>query len=98
VTITATVIADMPHIETGEAWEKYDENGNIIQPSEAEMAYAAFSVMDGTWYVPQIVWVKEYQGQITDGKIGRPVVRFGPISWLGHKMSNIVKSMIEARK
>lgn len=33
-------------------------------------------------HVPQVNWIKESPGQTTNGRIGKPVLREGPVSWL----------------
>lgn len=33
-------------------------------------------------YVFQVVWDKDYAGQVTDGKVGTPKVMYAPLAWL----------------
>lgn len=48
----------------------------------AEIIAPLAQFWNGAWYVPQRQWVKDHPGQVTDGRIGRPVIALGPVSWL----------------
>jgi hypothetical protein len=44
--------------------------------------------------VPGIVWDKDYPGQVTDGRIGRPKLSMVPLDWLGEPMRlKVLKEM-----
>lgn len=82
-------------IVTGEHLERCDPDGKLLDLSDQEMAENAFTSHSGDISVPQIQWIKEFSTQVTDGRIGRPAIRFGPISWLGAKRANRVKALIK---
>jgi hypothetical protein len=89
------------HIETGQSYGTYDAEGRLLQPSPEVMARAAFRgkhVIGTQWYVPQISWVKDYPGQVTDGRVGRPAVEFAPLSWLGTEVQARVEALIAAQE
>ena len=89
------------HIEMGQSFEVYDDHGALLEPTPEDMAAAAFRAKNAIgmqWYVPQIQWVKEYRGQITNGRVGRPVIGYAPLSWLGTARAAQVAALIAARE
>ena len=48
--------------------------------------------------VPGVTWVKDYPGQVTDGRIGRPSVEMIPLEWLGEDMRQAVMAEIAKGK
>jgi hypothetical protein len=44
--------------------------------------------------VPGVTWIKDYAGQVTDGRIGRPSVQMIPLEWLGETMRQAVLAQI----
>lgn len=41
--------------------------------------------------VPGVTWVKDFPGQVTDGRIGRPTVVMVPLDWLPSKLQGEVR-------
>lgn len=54
------------------------------RPSILQMAlcFSRLDHLQGRIYVPQVQWVKDYPGQVTNGRIGRPAIVRGPVDWL----------------
>lgn len=46
------------------------------------------------WFVPQVTWVKDFPGQITNGRIGRPKIALAPVSWLPRVLGDAVMQLI----
>lgn len=46
--------------------------------------------------VPGVTWAKDYPGQVTDGRMGRPVVSMVPLSWLPGELQDEVKKILDA--
>ncbi len=63
-----------------------------------EFIAASAICRNGEIYVPQVQWIKEYPGQTTDGRIGRPAIRYGPVSWLEKEQRNTVRALIGAKQ
>lgn len=42
-----------------------------------------------------VTWIKEYPGQVTNGRVGRPVVRMVPLEWLGEPIRQRVLDFME---
>jgi hypothetical protein len=83
-------------IDLGDRWAEYDDDGNLLPPSAEVMARGACrAIHNGSLYVPQIQWVKDYAGQVTDGRIGRPVIQYGPISWLSKVEREAVMALLQ---
>ena len=81
------------HIELGDSYGDGSQ-----QPSAETMAAAAFRGIRGEYYVPMIQWVKEYPGQVTNGRIGRPVIRFCPLSWAGSQREKEVLALLPGQQ
>lgn len=45
-------------------------------------------------WVMQPQWSKDFAGQVTDGKIGRPRLAMGPISWVGKQKRDAVLAIL----
>ena len=87
-------------IDDGRSFEKFDANGHLLDLDDETMAAAAFlgsNVIGQQWYVPQVQWVKDFPGQVTAGRVGRPAIRFGPTSWLGSARQQRVESLINGK-
>lgn len=84
-------------ISLGDEFARHDSDGRLLDPEPAVMATAAFRGQRGEWFVPQRTWVKDFPGQVTEGRIGIPRIRYCPISWLGAKRAAEVLRLIEAR-
>lgn len=81
------------HIELGDSYGDGSE-----EPSAEVMAAAAFRGHLGEWYVPMVTWVKDHPGQVTNARGGRPVIRFGPLSWAGKARADEVTALIGDRE
>lgn len=68
----------------------------MIEPTVQQMAAAASIGYRGEYFVPMITWEKQFPGQVTDGRIGRPVIRFCPVSWLPEKIGQAVLRAIRS--
>lgn len=66
-----------------------------VEMTPHEMADVAFMSSGFPSYlmVPQVVWVKDYSGQVTSGRIGRPDVQYAPVDWLPQKVGDEVKAI-----
>ena len=49
------------------------------------------------WFVPGVTWVKDFPGQVTNGRIGRPSVENIPLSWLPSAIGDKVLEILEAK-
>ena len=58
-------------------------DGSLRPLSDQEIADRAFRSPNGQWLGPAETWVKDFSGQITLGRIGRPVYRYAPLDWWG---------------
>ena len=86
------------HIEFGQSYERRSDDGKLIRPDAEMMARAAFRGHRNEWFVPDIDWVKDFPGQVTDGRVGRPAVRFVPLSWAGDARKTEVERLLAARE
>lgn len=48
-------------------------------------------------FVDQPQWTKDFPGQVTDGRIGRPHIAEGPISWLPKAKRDAVMAILKAK-
>lgn len=49
---------------------------------------------EGKLMVPGITWVKDFYGQTTNGRTGRPATRWIPLSWLPVRLQQQVKERL----
>jgi len=76
-------ITQMPMIVTGgERFERRRSDGSLIPLSDKDIALGSY-VVNGRIFAPCQTWEKDYPGQVTLGRIGRPVIRFCPLDWHG---------------
>lgn len=71
-------------ISFGDEFERHLPNGQLAPLSDKDIARGAFD-SQGCIHAPCVTWVKDYPGQVTDGRIGRPAVRYCPLDWHGTK-------------
>lgn len=69
-------------ISTGSEFERRKPDGTLMPLTDETMVRAAYWSQNGTIFVPQQTWKKDFPGQVTAGRIGRPVIRYAPLSWL----------------
>lgn len=48
--------------------------------------------------VPCRTWTKDFRGQTTNGRIGRPIVSIVPLSWLGSRTGDAVRAILRSRE
>lgn len=65
--------------------------------TEQEQAAAAIT-SSGRAFVPQVVWVKGFKGQVTDGRIGRPSIEYAPLDWLPQAKAEQIRKIMEGAK
>lgn len=85
-------------ISTGSDFEVRSEDGSLSPLSISDMAQSAYRDASGQWYCPQQTQEKDYHGQVTLGRIGRPVIRYCPVSWLPKDIGDAVLSMVGSSK
>ncbi len=78
----------------GSEFEHRLADGMLKPLSDKEIAMSAYSV-NGRLFAACQTWVKDYPGQVTGGRIGRPVVRFCPLDWHGSKQVARVKRRLD---
>lgn len=78
--------------EIGQSFEQVDDDGNLQDLTDAEMAKACQIGHRGEFEVPQIM-----TENFPTGGGSLKVIRYGPISWLGTKRAENVKKLIAAK-
>ena len=67
-------------IDAGQSLERRKPDGTLDPLTVQEIAAGAFRC-GGRIMAPCITWEKQFPGQVTAGRIGRPVVRYCPLDW-----------------
>lgn len=83
-------------ISTGSALERRKEDGTLEPLTVDEIANSAY-MTDGVVFAPCQTWEKDYPGQVTAGRIGRPVIRYCPLSWHPQAVGDEVRRMLADR-
>jgi hypothetical protein len=83
-------------ISTGSTYERRRPDGTLIPLSDKQIAGGAF-VADRRSFAPCVTWEKDFPGQVTAGRIGRPVIRYYPLDWHGTARMERIKRRIKIR-
>ena len=81
-------------ISAGQEFERRRPDGTLEPLTIEEMAKHAYK-FEGRLFCPQQTWEKQYDGQVTAGRIGRPVIRYCLVSWLPSAEGDQVKRIYE---
>ena len=76
--------------DTGERLERRRSDGSLEPLSVDEIVDNSF-MRGGVIMSPSETWVKDFSGQVTIGRIGRPVIRYNPVDWLPAEVAAQVK-------
>lgn len=81
-------------VSFGQEYEKRLSDGSLAPLSDKDIAAGAY-VFGGKIYAPCITWVKDFPGQVTNGRIGRPAVRYCPLEWHPIRQAERVKRRLK---
>lgn len=84
-------------LSVGAEYECRRPDGSLAPLSDKAIAAGAFA-QGGIILAPCQTWEKDYPGQVTLGRIGRPVTRYCPLDWHGTKRAARIKRRLEIRQ
>jgi hypothetical protein len=77
-------------LSIGAEYEVRKFDGSLAPLSDKAIAKGAI-VQGGQIFAPCQTWVKDFPGQVTLGRIGRPAIRYCPLDWHGTKRAARIK-------
>ena len=84
-------------IDDGRKFERRRADGTLEPLTVDEIVSGAFWGMGGI-VAPCITWEKQFPGQVTAGRIGRPVVRYCPLYWHPKAIGDQVRAALDAAR
>jgi hypothetical protein len=81
----------------GSELEARRDDGTLRPLSDKEIAANAFR-NNGVVFAPCQTWEKDFPGQVTAGRIGRPVIRYCPLDWHGSRRADRIRRRIASQE